>query len=115
VKKWFYVSLCLVLILPFAAMATAGEVGPKPTGKLVLYSPLTTSMIENMLSMFETNTGIKTECLAMGTGDALKRIAAESENPQCDILWSGTIGTVANSGKYFQDYLSVNEDAFYPE
>ena len=30
-------------------------------------------MIENMLAMFEADTGIKTECLAMGTGDALKR------------------------------------------
>ncbi len=44
---------------------------PRGTGKLVLYSPLTTSMIENMLAMFEADTGIKTECLAMGTGDAL--------------------------------------------
>jgi iron(III) transport system substrate-binding protein len=103
----------LLLVPSFVARAAAEEA--KPTGKLVLYSPLTTSMIENMLSMFEKNTGIKTECLAMGTGDALKRIAAESENPQCDILWSGTIGTVANSGKYFQDYISANEDAFYPE
>lgn len=44
---------------------------PRGTGKLVLYSPLTTSMIENMLAMFEADTGIKTECLTMGTGDAL--------------------------------------------
>lgn len=72
-------------------------------------------MIENMLAMFEADTGIKTECLAMGTGDALKRIAAESENPQCDILWSGVIGTVKNSSQYFQDYTCANEDAFYEQ
>ena len=83
--------LCALLVCGMAA-AVAEE--PAATGKLVLYSPLTTSMIENMLAMFEADTGIKTECLAMGTGDALKRIAAESEKPQCDILWSGTIGTV---------------------
>ena len=114
-KKCFCVLLYLVLALPLAAPAIAAETAPAPTGKLVLYSPLTTSMIENMLAMFEKDTGIKTECLAMGTGDALKRIAAESEKPQCDILWSGTIGTVASSGKYFQDYLCANEDAFFPE
>lgn len=50
-----------------------------------------------------------------GHGDALKRIAAESENPQCDILWSGTIGTVKNSSQYFQDYTCANEDAFYEQ
>ena len=112
-KKLFALFLCAVMALSMAC-ATA-ETAPEETGKLVLYSPLTTSMIENMLAMFEADTGIKTECLAMGTGDALKRIAAESENPQCDILWSGTIGTVKNSSQYFQDYTCANEDAFYEQ
>ena len=111
-KRIFAMLLCALLVCGMAA-AVAEE--PAATGKLVLYSPLTTSMIENMLAMFEADTGIKTECLAMGTGDALKRIAAESEKPQCDILWSGTIGTVKNSSQYFQDYTCVNEDAFYDE
>ncbi len=112
-KKLFALFLCAIMALSVAC-ATA-ETAPEETGKLVLYSPLTTSMIENMLAMFEADTGIKTECLAMGTGDALKRIAAESENPQCDILWSGTIGTVKNSSQYFQDYTCANEDAFYEQ
>lgn len=112
-KKLFAALLCLVLLLSATAMAETAE--PAPTGKLVLYSPLTTSMIENMLAMFEADTGIKTECLAMGTGDAMKRIAAEAENPQCDILWSGTIGTVGSHSQYFQDYTCANEGAFYEQ
>ena len=111
-KKLLAIVLCLMMVF---SMAAALAEAPAETGKLVLYSPLTTSMIENMLAMFEADTGIKTECLAMGTGDALKRIIAESEKPQCDILWSGTIGTVGSSGQYFQDYTCANEDAFYPE
>jgi len=108
-KKIFAVLLCMML----ACMCVTA--GAEDAGKLVLYSPLTTSMIENMLTMFEQETGIKTECLAMGTGDAMKRIAAEAENPQCDILWSGTIGTVGSHGQYFQDYTCANEDAFYAQ
>lgn len=87
----------------------------KDTGKLILYSPLTESMIDSMLAMFEEDTGIDAECLAMGTGDALKRIQTEAGNPQADILWSGTIGTAKNQSKYFADYLCANEDAFYDE
>lgn len=71
-KKLFALFLCAIMALSVAC-ATA-ETAPEETGKLVLHSPLTTSMIENMLAMFEADTGIKTECLAMGTGDALKRI-----------------------------------------
>ena len=39
-----------------------------------------------MLAMFEEETGIDAECLAMGTGDALKRIQTEAGKPQADVL-----------------------------
>lgn len=84
-------------------------------GELIIYSPLTESMIDSMLSKFEEDTGINAECLAMGTGDALKRIQTEAGSPQADILWSGTIGTVKNNSEYFADYVCVNEDAFYDD
>ena len=87
----------------------------KETGKLVIYSPLTESMIDEMITKFEEETGIEAECLAMGTGDALKRIETEADNPQADVLWSGTIGTVKNKSEYFADYKCANEDAFYDE
>lgn len=112
-KRLISILACAVLLLGVGLSATAEA--PTPTGKLVLYSPLTTSMIENMLAMFEADTGIETECLAMGTGDALKRIIAESENPQADILWSGTIGTVKSNAQYFDNYTTINEDAFYEQ
>ncbi len=87
----------------------------KKDNKLIIYSPLTESMIDSMLAMFEEDTGIDAECLAMGTGDALKRIQTETSNPQADILWSGTIGTVKNKSEFFADYTSPNEEAFYDE
>ena len=78
-KKLFALFLCAIMALSVAC-ATA-ETAPEETGKLVLYSPLTTSMIENMLAMFEADTGIKTECLAMGTGDALKHRRRKRKSP----------------------------------
>lgn len=72
-------------------------------------------MIDSMLSKFEEDTGIKADCLAMGTGDALKRIETEAGAPQADLLWSGTIGTVKNKSEFFADYVCANEDAFYDE
>jgi iron(III) transport system substrate-binding protein len=98
-----------------AAAADTKTDAPAETGKLVIYSPLTESMIDSMLSRFEEETGIKTECLAMGTGDALKRIQAEADSPQADVLWSGTISTCKNRSEYFEDFTCDNEDAFYDE
>ena len=51
-------------------------------------------MIDSMLSKLEEDTGSKADCLAMGIGDALKRIETEAGAPQADLLWSGTIGEV---------------------
>ncbi len=85
------------------------------SGEVIIYSPLTESMIDSMLSKFEEDTGIHAECLAMGTGDALKRIQTEADSPQADVLWSGTISTVKNQSENFADFVCVNEDAFYDE
>ncbi|MDO5733026.1 MAG: ABC transporter substrate-binding protein [Eubacteriales bacterium] len=120
----------LMLLMPLIGACTKKQEAEKPTEKpaeeaqaedaktsnqLIIYSPLTQSMIDSMTTAFEQETGIKVECLAMGTGDALKRIETEAANPQADILWSGTIGTVKNKSEFFADYTCVNEDAFYDE
>lgn len=85
----------------------------KANEKLIIYSPFTESMITQMSALFEKETGIQTECLAMGTGDALKRIETEEANPQADILWGGSISTIKGKSKFFADYTCINEDSFY--
>lgn len=100
------------------AASVSGDLDDKTASgdqSLIIYSPLTESMIDSMLSKFEEDTGIKADCLAMGTGDALKRIETEAGAPQADLLWSGTIGTVKNKSEFFADYVCANEDAFYDE
>lgn len=93
----------------------AGSETDSAKGSLVIYSPLTQAMIDSMTSKFEQETGIHVEALAMGTGDALKRIETEAGKPQADILWSGTIGTVKNKSHLFADYKTPNESAFFDE
>lgn len=80
---------------------------------LVIYSPFTESMITTMSALFEKDTGIQVEYLAMGTGDALKRIETEEANPQADILWDGSISTVKGKAQFFEDYTSENDAAFF--
>lgn len=84
-KKLFALFLCAIMALSVAC-ATA-ETAPEETGKLVLYSPLTTSMIENMLAMFEADTGIKTECLAMGTATPFSASPPKAKIPSA--IFSG--------------------------
>lgn len=77
--------------------------------ELVVYSPLPLEFMDPLVQEFESNTGIDVEILAMGTGDALKRIESEINNPLSDVLWSGTIGTVKNKADLFEQYTTPNE------
>ena len=115
-KRIFIILAAAVFTVSFAGCAKKADGNKGSAGnEVIIYSPLPQAMITSMLSKFEADTGIKTECLAMGTGDALKRIETEAASPQADILWAGTIGLVKDKARFFADYTCANEDAFYPQ
>jgi len=124
-KKIASFLFAIVLILPLLAAcapsapatpATPGErEDPVPTGNLVIYSPFPQTVIDALVPMFEAETGISVEVLAMGTGDALRRIEAEMVRPQADLLWSGSVSTVNAQGHLFDEFVSIHEESFFPQ
>ena len=104
----------------YPELTTAGEaveapvVEKKPedyTGNLVIYSPHDPSPLEAGVSMFmKKYPNINVEYLSIPTGEAIQRIAAESENPQCDVLWGGGADTLAGKVDLFQAFVSVHDD-----
>ncbi|GHU43013.1 iron(III)-binding protein [Spirochaetia bacterium] len=59
--------------------------------------------------MFEKATGIDLEVIALGTGEALKRIESEKNNPLADVLWSGAVTSVKPKMELFENYRAANE------
>ena len=92
----------------------AAPVEKKPedyTGSLVIYSPHDPSPLEAGVAMFmEKYPNIEVTALSIPTGEAIQRIAAESENPQCDVLWGGGADTLAGQVDLFQAFVSVHDD-----
>ena len=81
------------------------------TGNLVIYSPHDPSPLEAGVAMFqEKYPNINVEALSIPTGEAIQRIAAESENPQCDVLWGGGADTLAGFPDLFQPFVSIHDD-----
>lgn len=56
---------------------------------LTVYSPHPAETINLVIQEFEEQTGIKVEIVAAGTGELLKRVESESDNPLGDVLWGG--------------------------
>jgi len=85
-----------LVILP--SLAAAAEV--------VLYSSNPSELIDLVSKGFEEKTGIKVSVVRLGTGEAMKRIAAEKDKPLCDVFWSGDVAVLENAKENFQSYRS---------
>lgn len=80
------------------------------TKNLVIYCPHPLEFINPLVSEFENQTGVKVEVVAAGTGELLKRVESEQENPLGDIFWGGSLSTMTPQKDLFESYQSVNEE-----
>jgi iron(III) transport system substrate-binding protein len=90
------VLAAVLVILP--GLAAAAEV--------VLYSSNPSELIDLVGKGFEGKTGIRVSVVRLGTGEAMKRIAAEKDKPLCDVFWSGDAAVLENAKENFQPYRS---------
>jgi iron(III) transport system substrate-binding protein len=80
------------------------------TGNLVIYSPNDADPLNAAVALFESKyPNIKVTVVTGGTGELCQRIAAESANPQGDVLWGGGADTLAAYGDYFEPYVCAND------
>ena len=94
-------ALALILVLAMAFTAFACESAPAADAPkaeetsglgdtLVLYSTMTDSDLDALLTCFgEAYPDITVEFITGSVGEMTAKIAAESENPQGDLLWGG--------------------------
>ncbi|MCU0592882.1 MAG: ABC transporter substrate-binding protein [Desulfobacterales bacterium] len=95
-------------LLRLAAMAAVLVALPAlvAAAEVVLYSSNPSELIDMVSKGFEEKAGIKVSVVRLGTGEAMKRIAAEKEKPLCDVFWSGDVAVLENAKENFQAYQS---------
>lgn len=114
-KKAVSILLASLMILSFSGCgakngATEEKVTDKKVSdKLTIYCPHPIEFIDPVVNEFESQSGIKVEVVAAGTGELLKRVEAEGTNPLGDILWGGSLSTLEPKKDLFEKYQSVNE------
>ena len=86
----FALLCCLPLVV--LGMPAAGF-----AKEVVLYSSNQPELIDMVSQSFEKKTGIKVSAVRLGTGEAMKRIRAEKDNPLGDIFWSGDVSVLDNA------------------
>lgn len=74
------------------------------SGTVTVYSGNASDISEDLFAAFTELTGVKVEAVYGGGGELLSRVAAESENPLCDVLIGATSDNLTRYTEYFSPY-----------
>lgn len=77
---------------------------------LVVYTARSEELNKAVISEFERETGITVELVTAGTGELLKRVESEKDNPLGDILWAADRTMLESSSHLFEQYVSPEDE-----
>lgn len=106
-KKVLLVVLMLCMAFWGFAQGTKEEATASSAGKgsVTVYCPHEADPLNAGVKEFEDATGIHVDVVAAGSGELLKRIAAEKDNPLCDVFWGGGAESTAANAQYFDTFV----------
>lgn len=79
-------------------------------GELVIYSPNSEGLINATIPLFEEKYGVDVEIIQAGTGELVKRIQSEKNDPYADVLFGGSWSLMYDNEDLWEPYVSVNND-----
>ncbi len=99
--------------LALGASLLVGLGGARAEQRLVIYSANDSTLNELVAAAFTKETGIKVEMVSAGSGVLMKRIQAEKDNAQGDVIWGVSRSLLQTNKAYFAPYKS-KENAAIP-
>ena len=103
-KKNFLAASVMASIALLTAPAIAEE-------KVTVYTAVPQVFIDELVPMFEQQTGINVEIIKAGSGELLNRLNAEAARPMADVLWSVDSSVVDFNPTLFEAYDPEGSDA----
>ena len=103
-KKIFLIASVIASITFSTAPAIAAE-------KVTVYTAVPQIFIDELVPMFEKQTGINVEIIKAGSGELLNRLTAEAARPMADVLWSVDSSVVDFNPTLFEAYAPAGTDA----
>ena len=79
--------------------------------KVTVYTAVPQIFIDELVPMFEKQTGVDVEIIKAGSGELLNRLTAEAARPMADVLWSVDSSVVDFNPTLFEAYDPKGTDA----
>lgn len=107
-KALIILLVSIVSVGTLFAQGSKEETANEPT-TLVVYSPNSEGLIQAVEKPFEEKYGIQVDIISAGTGECLKRIESEKNDPQGDVMYGGSYATILGRPDLFENYVSKND------
>ena len=98
----------IVSVIASIAFSTAPTIAAE---KVTVYTAVPQVFIDELVPMFEKQTGINVEIIKAGSGELLNRLTAEAARPMADVLWSVDSSVVDFNPTLFEAYDPKGTDA----
>ena len=121
-KKALAILLALVLALSLVACGGTAQSAAASTaagtetssaavggGSLVVYSPNSEGLMNATIPLFEEKYGVDVEVIQAGTGELIKRIQSEKEDPYADVMFGGSWSLAYDNKDLWEPYVSAND------
>lgn len=117
-KKRIMALLCgLCLLLPACRQdpgPAADSLAPAEEERLVVYTSHKEEVYGPIIKEFEERTGVWVRVVTGGTNELLERIAAEGEEPRCDVMFGGGVESLQFYEDYFEPYSGAGAALLKP-
>lgn len=114
-KKVLLVLVSVLMVFSLLGCGSKEEKVEEEEKVLVIYSAADEDFLELVIPAFEEETGITVEIQDGGAGEIFKRIAAEAENPLCDVQLGSTEDVARKYLDYCEAYTSIYDGNVYPD
>lgn len=113
-KKLLALIITLSMVICAAGCSSASPSDnaneAQDSGKLVVYSPNSEGLMNATIPLFEEKYGIEVEVIQAGTGELVKRIQSEKEDPYADVLFGGSWSLAYDNEDLWEPYVSSNDE-----
>lgn len=104
--KLFSVILFVVIALLISGCSSDDD----DSDTLTVYTARSETLNNAVIPDFEEETGINVEIVVAGTGELLKRVESEKNNPQGDVLWAADETMLSSKQDFFEKYVSPEDE-----
>ncbi|MGM9972607.1 MAG: extracellular solute-binding protein [Clostridiaceae bacterium] len=110
-KKVILAITAALMAVSLTACGTKGSSGSdkEESKKLVVYSPNSEGLMNATIPLFEEKYGIKVEIIQAGTGELIKRLQSEKQDPYADVMFGGSFSQFYSNEDLFEEYVSEND------